>query len=323
MYTGDMDAAQGRYGRVDDSSRLVNRRGDRKGHTMSAPKPGTHEWVAQERAARAAHVERRHTANRASGRATDETGELLPGVIIEPVDVRTVDVETRPVGGPSTRRAARYAIGAALTARMRDERRAAMQKARDIETARRQRLNAAQTAQTDGPVLTDETAYVSPVADEWQGVPLRTLTALSETGWRAAGDILTALETAYAARRAHTAGMQACMLTEPDRDGRGTYVDPRQRWGVNATETRHTARWHSTPRADLLDSNGRPVDSTCYRLVPPATGIGPMQRVPFVPPVETDETDETARPSTRAVAVDTAGAYAARLAAYGATGDVE
>jgi hypothetical protein len=289
---------------------------------------GTPEWTADERRRRDERTARRIETARASGMAlADDTagfgGCFAPSGTGETVDSqRTVDGTLYPAA-PAHRRETRYILGAFLTARMRDERRQAMRTARDIETARRIRLNAAQTAQTDGPVLTDETAYVSPVSDEWRGVDVRTLLALSETGWRAAGDILTAYETAYAARRAHTAGIETAMQTEPDRDGRGTYVDPRQRWGVNATETRHTARWHGTPRHAVRDRDGRPVDMTCYRLIPPASGIGPWHRVPFAP-VRDVETDETARTSTtRAVAVDTAGEYSIRLARFGAVGSGE
>lgn len=223
---------------------------------------------------------------------------------------------------PSHPRAARYIVGAAIGRHVREERRAAMQQARDVETARRMRLTSAQTAQTDETTLTDETAYVPPVADEWCGVPLRTLTALCETGWRAAGDILTQLETAYAVRTARTASMAMLMLAQSSGDGRGTWMDPRQRWGVNATEVRHSPRWHSTPADAVLDSDGRPIDRTCWRIVAPATGIGPVQRVPFVPPVQTEDTDDTAQ-HVRTVATDTAGAYAALLAAVGAVGNGE
>lgn len=236
---------------------------------------------------------------RATGRATGEgafSDMAAPSGIGEPVERTVTTADTMPAGGnvETARRAARYIVGHAMHEHDAAYRRATMAQARRDETARRARA----AINVETPTLHDAARHTTPVADEWRGIPLRTVVALASIPRDDAiidpavpRDILTALETAYAARRAHVAAITALAATTPDRDGRGTYVDPRASWGVNATEVRHAERWHATPRTAVLSEYGHPLDWTCYSM-----RAGFTVPVPFVP-----EPRETGTSSTRPV----------------------
>lgn len=206
----------------------------------------------------------------------------------------------------------RYASHVAQTDARR--RRAAMAQARAVESARRARLHMPETNETS---YTDETSYIPPVADEWRGVPLRTLTALAETGWHEASRILDQLDTAYTVRQYRRRALTALMAQGDlqSGDGRGTVAlasdgagKPVSRAeGVNGTEVRGAERWQTSQGDPAVDY------ATCWRILPDGT------REPFIPPVK-EATTETRR---TVATVDTAGSYAARLARFGAVGTGE
>jgi len=129
-------------------------------------------------------------------------------------------------------------------------------------------------------------------------------------------ELLTTLERHYAILSNRRA-VVASLMQEAPHDGRPPVVSAGHRLqgaGVtNGQETRASERWQATPIERLTDWQGEPLDMVCYRLVPAASGIGPMERVPFTPPV----TETTAESRARPVAIG-GQTYADRLRTLGA-----
>lgn len=129
------------------------------------------------------------------------------------------------------------------------------------------------------------------------GIPLRTLAFMAEDGDGQADILCSRLEARYDTYD-HERRMVEYLMAHPAHDGRPTQTQHAASVSVNGQETRGAERWQGTPRAACVGANGRTIDQTCYRLVPPASGIGPVARVPFNPPTETTETDRPARKRT-------------------------
>jgi hypothetical protein len=120
------------------------------------------------------------------------------------------------------------------------------------------------------------------------GIPLRTLAAMALDGDGQADIMCARLDSRYDTYRQERRTIEHCMQTVPH-DGRPP-IALRAADTVNGQEVRASERWHGTAADAVTDAAGRPIDRTCYRLVPPASGIGPVQRVPFEAPVSATET---------------------------------
>lgn len=161
-----------------------------------------------------------------------------------------------------------------------------MQDARTRETARRAALVDAETPLRVTPLLTQEYGTVS----DWAGVDLRTLLALSETGWHAADALLEAFDAAVGRQAARAGGWRALMGHDASNEGRGTTQSYRAADGertaagtmVNGTEVRHSERWTQTPRVARLGEDGRTLDWRCYQTLALADGTGTLRRL-FTP----------------------------------------
>lgn len=149
------------------------------------------------------------------------------------------------------------------------------------------------------------------------GIPLRTLTWMAQDGDGQADVMCSRLEARYDTYSAERRTIEHCMQTVPH-DGRPPMA-LRAADTVNGQEVRASERWSGTPAASVCGQDGRPIDRTCYRLVPPACGIGPVQRVPFTPPVEAQ--DASSAPRKRTTAKDAGADYQRLLRLYGTADD--
>ena len=149
------------------------------------------------------------------------------------------------------------------------------------------------------------------------GIPLRTLAWMAEDGDGQADVMCARLEARYDTYATERREIERAMATVPH-DGRPPIV-LRSADMVNRQEVRGSERWSGTPAASVCGEDGRPIDRTCYRLVPPASGIGPVERVPFTPP-ETAE-DASSAPRKRTTARDAGADYQRLLRLYGTADD--
>jgi len=131
------------------------------------------------------------------------------------------------------------------------------------------------------------------------GIPLRTLSYMAQDGDGQADVMCARLEARYDTYSTARREIERAMATIPH-DGRPPMA-LRPADTVNGQEVRASERWHGTPADAVCGQDGRPIDRQCYRLVPPASGIGPVQRVPFDVPASGDE-----RPVQRTRAMSTA-----------------
>jgi hypothetical protein len=131
-------------------------------------------------------------------------------------------------------------------------------------------------------------------------------------------DIMCArLEARYDTYATERRNIERAMTTVPH-DGRPPIVLRRSDM-VNGQEVRGSERWSGTPADRVTDAAGRTIDRTCYRLVPPASGIGPVQRIPFIAP-ETAQ-DVPSAPAKRTTARDAGADYQRLLRLYGTADD--
>lgn len=150
------------------------------------------------------------------------------------------------------------------------------------------------------------------------GIPLRTLAWMAQDGDGQADVMCARLEARYDTYRQERRAIEHAMQAV-SHDGRPPVV-LRHADVVNGQEVRGSDRWQGTPADRVMDSNGRPIDRTCYRLVPPACGIGPVQRIPFVAPESAPE--PSSRPARRSTARDAGADYQRLLRLYGTAEDV-
>jgi hypothetical protein len=150
------------------------------------------------------------------------------------------------------------------------------------------------------------------------GIPLRTLAYMAEDGDGQADILCARLDSRYDTYRQERKMIEHCMQTVPH-DGRPPIV-LRSADTVNGQEVRGSDRWQGTPADRVTDAHGRPIDRTCYRLVPPACGIGPVERIPFIAPETAQE--PSSGPARRSTARDAAGDYQRLLRLYGTAEDV-
>lgn len=149
------------------------------------------------------------------------------------------------------------------------------------------------------------------------GIPLRTLAWMAQDGDGQADVMCARLEARHDTYSTERRTIEHCMQTLPH-DGRPPIV-LRHADTVNGQEVRASERWSGTPADAVCGQDGRPIDRQCYRLVPPASGIGPVQRVPFVAPQTAQ--DGSSAPAKRTTAHDAAGDYQRLLRLYGTADD--
>ena len=149
------------------------------------------------------------------------------------------------------------------------------------------------------------------------GIPLRTLAWMAQDGDGQADVMCSRLEARYDTYATERHNIERAMTTVPH-DGRPPIVLRRADM-VNGQEVRGSERWSGTPADRVTDATGRPIDRTCYRLVPPASGIGPVERIPFTPPVEAQ--DASSAPRKRTTARDAGEDYQRLLRLYGTADD--
>lgn len=187
------------------------------------------------------------------------------------------------------RLSARFIIGASLAQRDAERdarmRRETMAQARRAEVLRRRRVAAGRV-----PVAQADTGASVSEPSEWDGMPLRAIVALSETGWTSAQYIAGRFDRRVAQLDAERAEWTSMMSEEPTNEGRGQTVtyrttdDGRTTPMMNGTETRASERWTSTPRRFIRGENGRRLDWRTWTY-----GNGPRRE--FIVPVD----DETRR----------------------------
>jgi len=139
------------------------------------------------------------------------------------------------------------------------------------------------------------------------GIPIRTLQGMQEVGDSQATQLLDRLDARYDTYVAERKAIEHAMA-HAAHDGRPTQTRMAAQAAVNGQEVRGAERWTSTPLDAVTDADGRTIDPTCYRLVPPASGIGPVQRVPFVAPDAPSTSDASPRKAT-STAPDAGEAY--------------
>lgn len=212
------------------------------------------------------------------------TGDPMPSPVVEPVEpMRTVEpVEYVEVERPMPIAVRRYV---ALARRYGVERR----RRHSIMVAAQRRASAALTAARANVEVERIAPLVTVTEDmrKWHTKRVR----LDESGqystlvfWshsrRAAPmplDPMSAVEGHIMQRDRDHAAWSSIASSEPNRDGRGTVE--RCPDAVNGTEVRHSARWHSTPRASIMTVVERrdgiacvgPVDWTPYRVAADGT----------------------------------------------------